>query len=93
MQTQMYVRRPLEVEAVQVTKDNLYEVAKWCQGLVLTDKQGVKYVKVKVINSSANMLREADVGCWVLKSQRGFKVYTDEAFEYSFIPAEERKSA
>jgi hypothetical protein len=35
------------------------------------------------------MLKEADVGCWVLKSNRGFKVYIDDAFRRNFIPVEE----
>lgn len=86
MKTTKFVRRPLEVEAVQVTEDNLYEVAKWCQGEVRRDKEGLKYVKVRVLNPHAEMLKEADVGCWVLRSERGFKVYTESAFDNSFVP-------
>ena len=76
------------MEAVQVTKDNLYDVAKWCNGDVRRDKEGVRYIKVKVINPHDAMLKEADVGCWVLKSERGYKVYTDTAFQNGFIPAQ-----
>lgn len=91
MKTELYVSRPLEVEAVQVDEDNLYDVAKWCQGLVWTDKEGTKFVKVRVINPGPNMLSEAEVGCWVLKSEKGFKVYNESAFETNFMPAPRKK--
>lgn len=34
--TQPYVRRPLYVDAVQVTEENFQEVATWCQGEIKT---------------------------------------------------------
>lgn len=91
MKTQLFVRRPLEVEAIQVSKENIYDVAKWCHGRVRRDRNDVKYVKVRVLNSHADMLDEADIGCWILKSERGFKVYTDQAFENSFIPVDDKE--
>src|SRR5438309_336479 len=32
LQTTQYLRKPLYVEAVQVTKHNFLDVAEWCQG-------------------------------------------------------------
>lgn len=37
-----YRRRPPEIEAVEVTADNLPEVAAWCGGTVLPDAVGVR---------------------------------------------------
>jgi hypothetical protein len=35
--TTKYVRKPFEVEAVQVTEENLEEVAQWCHGELQTE--------------------------------------------------------
>lgn len=89
MKTLKYVSKPLEVEAVQVVEDDIYEIAKWCEGEVRKSKDGAKVIKVDVINPHADMLKEAEVGFWILKSERGFKVYTEQAFNNSFVPAKE----
>lgn len=83
MKTTNYVRRPLRVQAVQVSEDNVYDVAKWCGGEVRRGEGGLR-VKVDVFNPSPDAQTEAEVGFWVLKSGRGFKVYNNTAFEATF---------
>ena len=87
-------RKPFVVDGVEVTEDNLAEVAEWCGGEVRrSDKNGEKYVKVPVINPLSNRHTLAFVGDWVLRSnvpkpqgeQLSFKVYTEKSLHRNFI--------
>lgn len=83
--TSKYVRRPFEVRGVQVTEENMPQVAEWCNGTIETTPDGVKFVKVNVKNPIDERQTLAFVGRWVLYSQNGgYKVYTDRAFRSSF---------
>ena len=90
--TAKFVRKPFYIDAVQVTEDNLQEVADWCQGDVRTgriseDRGTGKYVKVRVHHALNERQTKAFVGDWVLYAGTGFKVYTPNAFAKSFDPA------
>lgn len=101
--TQKYVRKPLYVDAVQVTLENFTEVAAWCQGevrdyndKVLTGEQAEnqtieRYIHVRVHNPKNTRQTKAFIGDWLLYAERGYKVYTQKAFRGSFdlVPAEE----
>jgi hypothetical protein len=80
-----YIRKPFEVDAVQVTADNMSEVANWCGGEVLTDN-GNNFVKVSVERFLNERQTKAFNGDWVLKAGTGYKVYTPKAFSKSFEP-------
>lgn len=90
MQTQKYVRKPLYVDAVQVTDENFNQVAEWCQGSIETDQLGdvdsnKKYhIKVRVIYPKNPRQTKAFVGDWVLYTERGYKVYNNTAFHEAF---------
>lgn len=97
LKIEKYTRKPFPVDAVQVTEDNLSEVALWCGGDIhtstktLRDDQGVEtgkiklpYIKVDVHRPLNDRQTKAFVGDWVLKSESGFKVYTLKAFDGSF---------
>jgi hypothetical protein len=85
MQTSKFTRKPFEVDAVQVTAQNIDEVAKWCQGEVSTDTDGNKYVKVRVLRVLNERQTQAFIGDWVLYAGTGYKVYTAKAFSKSFV--------
>lgn len=89
MKTEQYVRKPFEVEAVQVTQENMGEVAKWCMGDVRykagPERNITRYVKVRVHRPLNARQTEAFVGDWVLYAHRGYKVYTEKAFEDNFV--------
>lgn len=89
MQTNKYVRKVFAVNAVQVTAENLFEVAEWCGGEVKAAEDGKAYVKVKVHRPLNEKQTRAQVGDWVLESTTGFKVYTERAFANSFDVPEE----
>jgi hypothetical protein len=89
MQTTTYNRKPLTVEAVQVTDENIYEVAKWCDGDVHTALgSGKKHIQVAVLHPLHKKQTRASVGDWVLKSDQGFKIYADTAFQKGFEEAQ-----
>ena len=83
MKTDTYIRKPFEVDAIQVTVENMAEVAKWCQGTVRSSADG-KYIKVRVMRPANVRQSQAFVGDWVLYAGTGYKVYGDRAFQKSF---------
>jgi hypothetical protein len=104
MITQKFQKKPLIVEAIQVTAENFLEVANWCSGEVtepdgtpaLADSRGdQQYIHVRVLNPMHERQTKAFIGDWVLYAGRGFKVYKDRAFRGTFLPlqAEDRDKA
>lgn len=87
MQTQKYARKPFYIDAVQVTEENMAEVAEWCGG---TQREAngpeAAHIKIKVHRPFTPRQTKAFVGDWVLKSETGFKIYTPVAFERGFEP-------
>lgn len=98
IQPQKYVRKPFEVEAVEVTEANMADVAAWCGGTIDTDpeaprgKVDQKFIKVQVKKPLSERQTRAYSGDWVLLAltndrdagPAGFKVYTPKAFTSSF---------
>lgn len=102
LQTELYSRIPFVVSAVQVTEDNMKIVASVCGGEILysTKKTGegenatsvkLPYIKVDVHHPLNERQTKAYAGDWILKSEAGYKVYTEKAFTRSFekVTAEE----
>ena len=93
--TEKYVRKPLYVDAVQVTDENFMDIARWCFGEIKNkDESPVdyskgpdpenQYVHVRVTNPKNPRQTKAFVGDWILYTDRGYKVYTTKAFLASF---------
>lgn len=91
----VYVKRPLQVNAVQVTADNMAEVAAWCKGeiRICTRRPGklqdveYPYIKVPVLKPLTEKHTWARVGDWVLQNRQdetSFKVYSQGAFRHDF---------
>jgi len=77
------------VEAIQVTDENIEEVARWCMGTLVDHPEtenasAIKYVKVRVHHPMNERQTKAFVGDWVLYAKNGYKVYTQKAFEAAF---------
>lgn len=88
---QQYARKPFHIDAVQVTEENLKEVAQWCMGDVRTEARGdgeTAYIKVRVHRPLNERQTKAYAGDWVLYANKGFKVYTRQAFEKNFEPTD-----
>jgi hypothetical protein len=83
-QPKKFVRRPMVVEGVEVTADNIQDVANWCNGQVRTSGKRGRYIKVPVKRALRDRQTMAYVGDWVLKAGSGFKVYNPKAFKGMF---------
>lgn len=104
IETVKYVRKPLYVEAVQVTSENFLDIVRWCQALVgvqgsepgteTRPADGVEldpskhYIRIRVHNPQSSRQTKAFVGDWILYTEMGYKIYTERAFEENFDLAE-----
>lgn len=90
-----FVRTPLYSEAIQVTAENMKEVAEWCQGeirtVVIPDKgdEGKRYVKVHVFHPLNERYTQAFIDDWVSLENGKFKAFMDRAFRAKFIAVED----
>lgn len=86
--TEKYVRKPLYVDAVRVTKENFDAVAAWCTGEVQTDpttnRNDKRFIRVAVNHPKYPRQTQAFVGDWILYTERGYKVYTNKNFRSTF---------
>lgn len=94
MELEKYVRRPFEVFAAQVTEEDFESLAEWVPGADIREQKVngelKRYIKIKVKNAQNERQTKAFVGDWLLYSDSGsgWKVYTKNAFERAFQPAE-----
>jgi hypothetical protein len=89
LEIKTYARKSFDVEAIQVTAENMSQVAKWCGGEIQKTehndpKRVRKYIQVSVIRAINPKQTQAFVGDWVLYTKSGFKVYVDKAFRETF---------
>lgn len=89
MQIRKFMRKEFPVDGVQVTDENMSEVAEWCHGMIQSrpnvGRPGERrYIKVQVDNPKTERQTEAYVGDWVLFAGKGFKVYRDQALWNNF---------
>jgi hypothetical protein len=87
-----YVRNPIIVGAVQVTLENVQDVAQWCGGTIMfaTTEQSEQskenlYIQVPVERPLNERATRAFLGDWVLELNKSFKVYTDRGFQRTFV--------
>jgi len=91
--TTKFIRKPLYVDAVRITRANFEEIAAWCQGEIQQDEVPGKgtskpFIRVRVHNPKNPRQTKAMVGDWLLYTERGYKVYTNKAFLESFDEVE-----
>lgn len=98
IQTSKYIRKPLIVEAVQVTEDNFMELTLWAGGKIMnndgTEPDGPvntkdQHIHIRVHNPKTPRQTRAFVGDWILYTNRGYKIYTPKAFKSAFDAVEE----
>lgn len=78
-----YARKPFVVQGVQVTQENIHDVALWCDGKVINEVDA-QFVKVDVRRPLHERQTKAYAGDWVLRAGQGFRVYNDAAFRNQF---------
>lgn len=99
--TVKYVRKPFEVQAVQVTEENFEDIAAWCGGTIVTTRapkeidglgatEEKRYIKVNVSRPLNERQTQAYVGDWLLEAEKGLKVYADGPFTRNFALADDK---
>ena len=94
MDIKTFDRKPFSVQAVQVTRENMKEVAEWCKGTIETKETPTrngtkreKFVKVPTKKPMNEKQTQAFASDWVLLLDKQFKVYTHRAFIHTFQEA------
>lgn len=64
-------KKPVVIEAVQITQDNLHEVADWCLGTVLGKEVEDGVMQWWIAIATREGVMQADVGDWVIKGVEG----------------------
>ena len=85
MQPEKYLTKQREVEAVQVTDENMFDVARWCGGSVTT-KNGSTYIAVDSFRPQNQRQKEGHVDDWIVKQGTSFKVFLPAPFQFGFEP-------
>lgn len=89
LQIQKYLHRPLIVDAVRVTAQNMVAVAEWCGASIQipgekTSERPGPYIRVRAFRPAHERQTMAFEGDWVIKSEKGFRVFNNTAFEANF---------
>lgn len=96
-----YMRKSFGCEAIQVTVENMHEVAIWCGGLIKdardlprwTGDKAASYIEVPIVPSKTRTFKpnQAFAGCWVLHTDQGWIVYSRKGFPMAFNKTDENK--
>lgn len=84
LKIQKFQRKPFPVEGVRVTEKNMEAVAEWAGGKIKESAKGVKHVFIDTHRPMTERQTMAFVGDWILYADRGFKIYTQNAFSRNF---------
>lgn len=91
---QKFERVPFDVDAVLITDENMREAAEWCSGQVrLEGPTNLHYIKVNVNKPLSPRQTKAFAGDRIVFANNGFKVYTPEAFNKTFVLKNKRKKS
>jgi hypothetical protein len=98
MDTQQYTRKPFPVTAVQVTLQNIDEVAEWSKGTIeqvstkmLGTETPLPVIKIQGQGDNRGKEFTATLGCYVVELKGSFRVYKPAQFDASFelLPVQE----
>lgn len=93
METQRFTRNPVEVEAVQVTPQNVEEVAAWCKGTLAeadyrlmggSHKMGA--IRLGKQGPRSDKTITVLIGSWITKHKNIFKAWKPDSFEQVYTP-------
>lgn len=82
------------VEAIQLTADNIEQVAEWCNGEIIEvsfvdGEQPAIRLKTNCPPVSGPKMETANLTNWVTQDEDGFQVYDSGTFDITFQPASE----
>jgi hypothetical protein len=102
MEPSKYQRKPFRVQAIQVTDENLSDLAEWCGGWVRLEEDGFdafkSYVDVPIAKPAGRYRLQrvrAYVGDWLVRltEDNVFKIYKTRSFLEIFeeVPSDEKE--
>ncbi|QEQ93567.1 hypothetical protein SEA_GIRLPOWER_68 [Streptomyces phage GirlPower] len=75
------------VDAIQITQENIDEIAAWCQGEVKVDEtNGRRYIEMEVSHPTGRRTAKAYPKDWVVTVRAIRRVYGNRAFTSTFRP-------
>lgn len=84
-----FMRVPFFVSGYCVTEDNMDDVAEWCGGYIVREKDDIPFIHVPVQRPTNDKQYKAYVDSWVILSiergKRSFKAYTEEWLKQQFM--------
>lgn len=96
LEIKKFSRRPFDVNAVQVTLDNIDELTEWCKGRkdqAPTKMMGTETMLpcIKLPGQGANKKQEftANIGSWIVEFKGNFRVYKPVQFRATFVEFDE----
>lgn len=86
MNTEKWTKNSFDVEAVQVTAENIDEVAIWCGGRVFRSLSNPdnRYIHLHVIDGSRMMEAKIFPDFWIVSFEDEFRKYSDAEFKANF---------
>lgn len=91
--TETWSRNSFDVECVQVTKENIQDVKKWCHGLIKYTASGSPYIRFLVAPNTKTTPANAHIGDWVMFVGGRFKHYRDSAFKQAYSKKADLRAA
>lgn len=90
-----YSRKAFVVQGIQVTAENMNEVAAWCLGEVRekvdvegwSRKNNGRHIYVDKTEPGGRRMSMAFVGDWILCNENRFRIYSDKSFRGVFEPS------
>lgn len=82
--TETWTKNQFDVECVQVTEENIIDVAERCKGEIKYTSNSKRYVRIEVTPNTKPMIVNVHIGDWVLFFEDRFKHYKDPAFKNAY---------
>lgn len=79
-----YVRRPFQVEAVQITEENIEEVAALVGSV--REKDGASYIALD--RRVVPQMSKAQIGWWITRMDDNYRCYSPKVFDEQFASVE-----
>jgi hypothetical protein len=99
MNMQEAIRKPFPVKVVQVTLQNIQEVAEWCKGTIeyrptrmLGTTTDLPIILIEGVGANRGKKFEASLSCWVVELNGSFRSFKPMQFEAAFdlLPTKEQ---
>lgn len=87
-----YSRRTFDITAVEITEQNIYDVAEVLMTGVKHTSGRRQYIEVTVMVDKRQVLQKAFVGDYITYNQKDYKVYPRKSFASAFIPKPQPKA-